>query len=117
VLDAWEEAFEQPFLSSFGVSLELVGLAQVRLQSLAPALARREPLRLNCRPALPSACADLRGAVGYVHTEPAASRCGGLVLLACWPPLTESLQTIDFLPWCVKFVWAIPSDSYSFLGA
>lgn len=25
-------------------------------------------------------------------------------------------QTIDFLPWCFKFVWAIPSDSYNFLG-
>ena len=25
-------------------------------------------------------------------------------------------QTIDFIPWCIKFVWAIPSDSYDFFG-
>lgn len=25
-------------------------------------------------------------------------------------------QTIDFLPWCVKFVWAIPSDTFDFYG-
>ena len=25
-------------------------------------------------------------------------------------------QTIDFLPWCVKFVWAIPSDTFNFFG-
>ena len=26
------------------------------------------------------------------------------------------VQTIDFLPWCVKFVWAIPSDTFNFFG-
>lgn len=25
-------------------------------------------------------------------------------------------QTVDFIPWCIKFVWAIPSDSYDFFG-
>ena len=25
-------------------------------------------------------------------------------------------QTVDFIPWCVKFIWAIPSDAYNFFG-
>jgi len=26
------------------------------------------------------------------------------------------MQSIDFLPWCVKFLFAIPTDSYDFMG-
>lgn len=39
------------------------------------------------------------------------------LIRSCLPiSLIGIVQTVDFIPWCIKFVWAIPSDSYNFYG-
>jgi MFS family permease len=96
-MDAYEEAIETPFLLRAGIEISWIGIMQT-IDFLPVRFARRRRCAMRPLPAPPLPSAPLPRV-----RKPRP------------PPPFPAPLLLPF-QWCVKFVWAIPTDSYDFLG-
>jgi MFS family permease len=103
-MDAYEEAIETPFLLRSGIEISWIGIMQT-VDFLPVRVCRgasHAPPPLSAPPPTP------------IWAPRSHQR-----LLTRSPPLLPPLFPSPPSPapqWCVKFVWAIPTDSYDFMG-